>query len=101
GGPHRPRLRGCDGQRGQVPLTTSPPLEVAVSVEAGDWPEDLDALAEKAIRHALARSGAKVVGPAEVSVVLTNDAHQRVLNRDWRKIDKATNVLSFPQLDAF
>ena len=33
--------------------------------------------------------------------MLTNDAHQRVLNRDWRKIDKATNVLSFPQLDAF
>ena len=28
--------------------------------------------------------------------MLTDDASIRVLNRDWRKIDKATNVLSFP-----
>ena len=32
----------------------------------------------------------------EVSVVLTDDASIRVLNRDWRNIDKPTNVLSFP-----
>jgi probable rRNA maturation factor len=32
-------------------------------------------------------------------VVLTNDAEQRQLNRDWRKIDKTTNVLSFPQIE--
>jgi probable rRNA maturation factor len=34
-------------------------------------------------------------------VVLTNDAEQRTLNRDWRKIDKTTNVLSFPQIERF
>jgi probable rRNA maturation factor len=34
-------------------------------------------------------------------VVLTNDAEQRELNRDWRKIDKSTNVLSFPQIEPF
>jgi len=32
----------------------------------------------------------------EVSVVLTDDESIRLLNRDWRQIDKPTNVLSFP-----
>lgn len=32
----------------------------------------------------------------EVAVVLTDDAAIRALNRDWRKLDKPTNVLSFP-----
>jgi probable rRNA maturation factor len=50
---------------------------------------------------ALARSGTALAGPAEVSVLLTDDAHQQVLNRDWRKLDKPTNVLSFPQLEPF
>jgi probable rRNA maturation factor len=42
-----------------------------------------------------------VTGAAEVSILLTDDAHQRVLNRDWRSIDKSTNVLSFPQRPPF
>ena len=36
-----------------------------------------------------------------VTVVLTDDAEQRELNREWRKIDKTTNVLSFPQIEPF
>jgi probable rRNA maturation factor len=31
-----------------------------------------------------------------VSIVLTDDSAVRTLNRDWRGIDKPTNVLSFP-----
>jgi probable rRNA maturation factor len=34
-------------------------------------------------------------------VVLTNDAEQQELNRQWRGIDKPTNVLSFPQIEPF
>ncbi len=34
----------------------------------------------------------------ELSVVITNDKRMRVLNREFRKKDKATDVLSFPQL---
>jgi probable rRNA maturation factor len=34
----------------------------------------------------------------ELSVMLTGDRSIRVLNRDWRGLDKATNVLSFPAL---
>lgn len=43
----------------------------------------------------------RFAGAAELSIVLTDDAEQRVLNRDWRGIDKPTNVLSFPQLEPF
>jgi probable rRNA maturation factor len=42
-----------------------------------------------------------MAGVSEVTLVLTDDAHQRVLNRDWRQIDKSTNVLSFPQIEPF
>ena len=42
-----------------------------------------------------------IPGAAELSIVLTNDDEQQVLNRDWRGIDKTTNVLSFPQIEPF
>ena len=32
---------------------------------------------------------------------MTDDAEQQGLNRDWRGIDKPTNVLSFPQIEPF
>jgi len=35
----------------------------------------------------------------EVSVILTDDREVRTLNRDFRGIDKPTNVLSFPQIN--
>ncbi|WP_196260441.1 rRNA maturation RNase YbeY [Pelagibacterium limicola] len=69
-----------------------------MSIEAGEWPETLERLAEKALRAALAGSGRALSGPAEISVLLTDDAHQRALNREWRGKDKTTNVLSFPQV---
>lgn len=77
------------------------PFEIAFAVNAGTWPDGLDAIAETAIRAALEKSEAEMVGVAEVSVVLTDDAEQRELNKQWRGIDKSTNVLSFPQLELF
>lgn len=35
--------------------------------------------------------------PLEISVLLTDGARIREINRDFRKIDKETDVLSFPQ----
>ncbi len=37
-----------------------------------------------------------IVGGAEVSLVFTDDARIRVLNRQYRGKDQPTNVLSFP-----
>lgn len=61
----------------------------------------MEAVAERTVLEALKRSKAKVAGIAELSIVLTDDAEQWALNRDWRGIDKPTNVLSFPQIEPF
>jgi probable rRNA maturation factor len=77
------------------------PLHIEITRNSDGWPEALDAAAETAVREALKQSKAKVTGVAELSIVLTDDAEQRELNREWRKIDKTTNVLSFPQIEPF
>lgn len=51
-------------------------------------------LIEKAVRAALFAE--KVAQACEVSVLLTNDAGIRVINMQFRNIDSATDVLSFP-----
>ena len=38
-----------------------------------------------------------IPGVCEIHLALTDDARIRVLNREYRKKDKATDVLSFPQ----
>jgi probable rRNA maturation factor len=37
---------------------------------------------------------------SELAIVLTDDSAIRALNRDWRDVDKATNVLAFPTKNA-
>ena len=54
--------------------------------------------AENAARAVLETAG--MLGPAIVGVILTDDAEQRRLNRDYRGKDAPTNVLSFPIGDA-
>jgi probable rRNA maturation factor len=53
---------------------------------------DIEALCGKALRAASREMG---VG-GEVSVLFTNDDEMHALNKRWRNIDKATDVLSFP-----
>jgi probable rRNA maturation factor len=58
---------------------------------------DAQALAEQTVRDAIAAAAdALSTADGEVSIVLTDDSAIRKLNRDWRGIDKPTNVLSFP-----
>jgi probable rRNA maturation factor len=53
--------------------------------------------AEQTVRAAIAAAAAALsTADGEVSILLTDDKAIRALNRDWRGIDKATNVLSFP-----
>ncbi|HEV7277602.1 MAG TPA: rRNA maturation RNase YbeY [Devosiaceae bacterium] len=77
------------------------PLSIAFSVNSEGWPPDLEPLAEGAVRRALDYAKAEVTGVAELSIVLTDDAEQQELNRQWRGLDKPTNVLSFPQIEPF
>ena len=73
------------------------PLEIETIVENDAWKAECDpeALARRcigAIEASLPDRGQN----AEVCVVFMDDAAIRPLNRQWRQIDKATNVLSFP-----
>jgi probable rRNA maturation factor len=71
---------------------------VDIQIASPKW--DAEPAAEETVRDAIAAAAAAVEAEnGEVSVVLTDDETIRALNRDWRKIDKPTNVLSFPAAD--
>ncbi|MFB9978873.1 rRNA maturation RNase YbeY [Mesorhizobium kowhaii] len=72
------------------------PVEIDISVEAGDWPDEasLTRLVDRAVAAAFAETG--VAGRSELSLVFSDDAHVRTLNAGWRGKDNPTNVLSFP-----
>ena len=58
---------------------------------------DAQPLAAQTVRDAIAAAAAALsTADGEVSILLTDDSAIRSLNRDWRGIDKPTNVLSFP-----
>ena len=77
------------------------PLEIDVSVRCPRWTETLPRAATLSRRAAHAAYGAerKRLGRAEAAVVLADDAFIRRLNRDYRRQNKATNVLAFPAVD--
>jgi len=76
-------------------------LTIDIDVDSELWAGAIDALhpcAEQAVSAAIGAGRATIDLPdeLEVSVLLTSDARQRVLNRDFRGKDAPTNVLSFP-----
>jgi probable rRNA maturation factor len=75
-------------------------VDFDIVVEAGDWPPhgELGALARAVLDAACAELALTAEPPAEVSLLFTDDAHIRDLNRQWRNKDKPTNVLSFPAM---
>ena len=74
-------------------------FDIAVSLHDAAWLSacpDLERRAHAAVSSVLQHLDAE--GPLEISLVFTDDAEQRVLNRDYRSKDRATNVLSFPNM---
>ncbi|MXN66811.1 rRNA maturation RNase YbeY [Stappia sp. GBMRC 2046] len=73
-------------------------VEIDISVEASSWGDAarFRQLFERAVHEAFAEENLRAVPGAELSLVLTDDASIRELNREWRGKDKPTNVLSFP-----
>jgi probable rRNA maturation factor len=67
-------------------------MTTSVLVEEEAW-ENVPAVEPLVIR---AVNAAFVGKPCTVTILLTNDAEIRSLNKQYRKKDKATNVLSFP-----
>ncbi|MBT4220585.1 MAG: rRNA maturation RNase YbeY [Rhodospirillaceae bacterium] len=74
---------------------------LAISETCADWRAalpDLDVLSHDAIRASLVAIGTFGL-PPEISLAFADDETVRGLNRDYRDMDKATNVLSFPLMD--
>ena len=70
-------------------------LQIDIQAQSPLW--EAQPLAGKTVRDAVtAAASALSTAGGEVSIVLTDDSAIRALNRDWRGIDKPTNVLSFP-----
>ena len=78
--------------RAALPIT-----EVLVVADGWQSEPDAEAVIQRAIAAAAEIADADT-GEAELAVMLTDDSGIRTLNRNWRGIDKPTNVLSFPAL---
>lgn len=60
-------------------------------------PEDMEPLLENLIMRVIEEEGLEKM--SEVSVLFVDNEKIRVMNRDYRDKDSATDVLSFPQYD--
>ena len=70
-------------------------LEIDVQVASPLW--RAEPLAERTVRAAIAAAATTLsTSDGEVAILLTGNKAIRALNRQWRGIDKPTNVLSFP-----
>lgn len=84
-------------EQAYLPWTVIIVVEIDISKEAGDWPDEDSLLkaAEDAVRVAWEHLGLENT-TTELSLVFTNDEQIQQLNAQWRNINKPTNVLSFP-----
>lgn len=74
-----------------------PATEVLVTADCWTGESSAETIVHRAIEAAASMVDADTAD-AEVAVMLTDDAGIRTLNKNWRGIDKPTNVLSFPAL---
>ncbi len=66
-----------------------------ILLESGLWKEP--GKVKSFLRRAIGQAAATLsTGGVEIAVVLTDNSATRLLNWQWRGIDAATNVLSFP-----
>ncbi len=61
---------------------------------------DAEAIAERALESAAEMAGIALLDGAELGILLSDDEHVKSVNQEWRGIDKPTNVLSFPAVEA-
>lgn len=78
-----------------APSRRKPAPSITIQVQSPLW--EAEPAAEQTVRDAIAAAAATLsTADNEVSILLTDDKAIRLLNREWRGIDKPTNVLSFP-----
>src|ERR1700730_1605798 len=96
-----PRLQGYEmtpaarKQPTRRPPRRRPPPAVDIVVASALWKAQRNA--KTILRRSIAAAAMAVsTTEGELAIVLTDDKAIRALNRDWRRKDAATNVLSFP-----
>ena len=70
---------------------------IPITADVPGISDEKRAFIRRVIRTALAAEG--VTFPCEIDVLLTHDAGIHQINRDMRQVDRATDVLSFPEFD--
>ena len=70
---------------------------IPVTADVPGVSEGTRSFIRKVIRTALTEQG--VDFPCEVDVLLTDDGNIHTINREMREVDRATDVLSFPEFD--
>ena len=70
---------------------------IPITADVPGISDEKRAFIRRVIRTALAAEG--VTFPCEIDVLLTHDAGIHQINRDMRQVDRATDVLSFPDFD--
>ena len=74
-------------------------MSLIIDIEAElPVPAHAEQLLEQAVRQTLLQEGLEI---GSVAILLTGDARLRTLNKQFRGMDQATDVLSFPGDDPF
>jgi probable rRNA maturation factor len=73
-------------------MSTTLSLDLRVADDRWQKLENVEQFATRV----LAAAAARMAEGGEVAVLLTDDAEMHALNKQWRGIDKPTDVLSFP-----
>lgn len=71
--------------------------DLSLQSDESDW---IEPIIKNAVKLALAELGFESEQYIEISVLITHNIGIKNLNLEYRKIDKATDVLSFPQFDS-
>lgn len=77
--------------------STTLPFDIDIAMPHAPWGtavQNIEALAQRAISRVLPLLDTPIMG--ELSLAFINDSGIQTLNKDYRGLDKATNVLSFP-----
>lgn len=75
--------------------------DIAIAVNSDLWPSEttLAEMSKSAVSTTAKVASLKWQEGAELSILFTNDYEVQKLNKEWRSINKPTNVLSFPSED--
>jgi probable rRNA maturation factor len=90
---------GSSGNSGEPPQAVTLAAEVVRHSSAWNDSAVSDATLELAAHAAFTQALPAKPSPYEATILLTDDAEMRTLNRTWRGKDEPTTVLSFPAGD--